>query len=74
MIEMRIKHGAVVVEKWFKEAPNVCKIGVCGSADIGKITLLQNVYNTYKVSYVLDIVLHWDKSSDKSSIIKTNYC
>ena len=28
LIEMGIKYGGVVVEKWLRESPNVCKIGV----------------------------------------------
>jgi len=57
LVNTGIGHGEVVVEQWLREAPHVRIIGVCGCAGIGKTRLLQNVYNTHKVSDVFDVVI-----------------
>lgn len=57
LIGSRFSSARMELEMWLTETPHVNVIGVYGIAGVGKTTLLQKVYNAFKVSNVFEVVI-----------------
>lgn len=56
-VGMGIKAVQMQLERWLTEAPRPRIIAVLGMSGIGKTTVLEMVYNKYKVSDIFDVVI-----------------